>query len=422
MVKKKTESLGFSNFKTIKPHGTAGGGLAILWKNWIQLEIISSCKNYFDTKLCYEGNVSFATFVYGDTEKNRRKQTWDYLTSLALIRDSPWLVTGDFNDITGNNENQGGPERPEGSFSDFRHFLEEGDLYDLQHCGECLSWKGKRSTNEGNQEIKCRLDRAVSNSAWAELYPSGRCEYLRFEGSDHRPLITFFEPTRRKKKGIFRYDRRLNNNLEVAKLVKDVWMQHAHQQVKQKIDSCRTAIIAWSKKQREGNMAEMERLKNFIEKQNVSLHPDETSLDSLKKELLETYKQEENYWRQRSRQLWLHLGDKNTGFFHASTKKRKAINKFTSIETEDGITVFNEEEITLTIHDYFANLFTPNPSCFQHMQDVITEAITPRVTEEQNEKLAATPSPHEIKEALFSIDAEKAPGPDGFSACFFQTN
>lgn len=116
MVQDKLEKLGYSNLKTIAPHGVAGGGLAILWKDWLQLEVISSCKNYFDTRITYEGIVSYATFIYGDTDKRKRKQTWDYLVSLALLRDAPWFATGDFNDIIGNNEKQGGPERSEASF------------------------------------------------------------------------------------------------------------------------------------------------------------------------------------------------------------------------------------------------------------------------------------------------------------------
>ncbi|CAN7098798.1 unnamed protein product, partial [Brassica rapa subsp. narinosa] len=42
----------------------AGGGLAILWKEWLNLEIISSCNNYFDTRITYEGNISYLTFIY----------------------------------------------------------------------------------------------------------------------------------------------------------------------------------------------------------------------------------------------------------------------------------------------------------------------------------------------------------------------
>lgn len=89
-------------------------------------------------------------------------------------------------------EKQGGLERSEASFSDFRTILSEGDLYDLQHCGECLSWQGVRETHD----IKCRLDRSLVNSSWSELYPSGRCEYLRFDSSDHRPIITLLSAYR----------------------------------------------------------------------------------------------------------------------------------------------------------------------------------------------------------------------------------
>ena len=104
MVVKILECLRLGNIRTVPPHGTAGGGLALLWKEGIDLEVVSSCTNYFDTKLIYEGKLSFATFIYGDTDKKKRKQTWDFLSALALVRDAPWFLSGDFNDLTGNIE------------------------------------------------------------------------------------------------------------------------------------------------------------------------------------------------------------------------------------------------------------------------------------------------------------------------------
>lgn len=53
--------------------------------------------------------------------------------------------------------------------------------------------------------VMCRLDRVMGNNAWAEMFSNGRCQYLRFEGSDHRPLLSLFEVNKKKKRGLFRY-------------------------------------------------------------------------------------------------------------------------------------------------------------------------------------------------------------------------
>lgn len=53
---------------------------------------------------------------------------------------------------------------------------------------------------------------------------------------------------------------------------------------------------------------------------------------------------------------------------------------------------------------------------------IVEKALQPVILEETNSKLIIIPSPQEIKEAIFSIRADKAPGPYGFSAGFFQSN
>lgn len=125
--------------------------------------------------------------MYGDPDFVKRRPIWEKFKEIALTREGPWFLSGDFNDIVDNSEKHGGPERAEGTFVDFRSFLSECDLYDIRHCGNPLSWRGVRHTHV----VTCRLDRAVANSIWAEEFPNGRCQYLKFEGSDHRPIVTF---------------------------------------------------------------------------------------------------------------------------------------------------------------------------------------------------------------------------------------
>ena len=52
--------------------------------------------------------------------------------------------------------------------------------------------------------------------------------------------------------------------------------------------------------------------------------------------------------------------------------------------------------------------------------ETMRRALQPMVLEEDKRKLTATPSAQEIRDALFSIHADKALGPDGFSVGFYQ--
>lgn len=106
----------------ISPEGI-GGGLALFWKQEINLKVLEACANNVDTFMEYEGKKFHATFIYGDTDIGKRREMWSYLIELATVRDTPWFLSGDFNDIINNEEKKGGPLRPEGSFTDFRSFL-----------------------------------------------------------------------------------------------------------------------------------------------------------------------------------------------------------------------------------------------------------------------------------------------------------
>ena len=69
-----------------------------------------------------------------------------------------WLLAGDFNDIVANNDKWGGNRREEGSFKDFKDFINENQLMDVGFEGHPWTW---RNNWEGDGEIKQRLDRGL---------------------------------------------------------------------------------------------------------------------------------------------------------------------------------------------------------------------------------------------------------------------
>lgn len=77
----------------------------------------------------------------------------------------------------------------------------------------------------------------------------------------------------------------------------------------------------------------------------------------------EICKREEEYWRQKSRELWLREGDKNTNFFQMSAKQKRVANTIFSIkEASLGKTLRDAQEIQDEGVNYFKNLVAPASS------------------------------------------------------------
>ncbi|CAA7049076.1 unnamed protein product [Microthlaspi erraticum] len=399
----------------VPPHSPGGGGLALFWKQEVELTVLSSCDNYIETTVTYKEKIFITTFVYGEPDHSKRKGIWEELTAKNVPRDQPWFLTGDFNDILDHSEKTGGPVRAEGTFGDFRAFLSQGDLFDIPYAGNPLSWRGVRYTHL----VHCRLDRSMSNGAWADVFPFSRCHYLEFEGSDHRPLLTILESQIRKKRGIFRYDRSMKENPKITKIVEKAWHLSNTTSVEQRISQCRKGISKWNREHHLNAQKAIKEEKAKLEEEMSSSILDQGKIEEINENLKIAYRKEEDYWRQRSRTQWLALGDKNSGYFHAVTRGRRAVNKLAVIEDSNGIAVFEEEKIVQVISAYFQDIFiTRSSNCVE----TVNKALEPCITDAMNAALTAQPSPSEIKEALFSISPDKAPGPDGFSACFFQSN
>ncbi|XP_019096503.1 PREDICTED: uncharacterized protein LOC109130876 [Camelina sativa] len=198
----------------------------------------------------------------------------------------------------------------------------------------------------------------MANSDWVMAYPSGRSEYLRFEGSDHRPLVTSFDPVKKYRKNLFRYDRRFKDNPEVSQLIFQAWNSDPTASIDHRLHLCRVAIIKWSKEQLLNSKQDILALSDQLEEAMCNNDASQSTIDNLNQKLASAYKQEEEYWKQHSRQLWLTLGDKNSGYFHAATKTRRAINNISVLESPSGNKVYEEKEIVKTISDYFQDIFT----------------------------------------------------------------
>lgn len=138
---------------------------------------------------------------------------------------------------------------------------------------------------------------------------------------------------------------------------------------------------------------------------------------ALQSELSEWLLRSKSLWRQKSRELWLKLRDRNTKFFHLSTIIRRKQNNIDAIQDDNGTWLMNTNSIRSLFLDRYKNLFSQGDDSFPpHLEHL----VLPCITEDDNTELSKIPTPEEIKSTLFSMHDLKALGPDGYPAIFYK--
>ncbi|XP_057862710.1 uncharacterized protein LOC131071027 [Cryptomeria japonica] len=130
-------------------------------------------------------------------------------------------------------------------------------------------------------------------------------------------------------------------------------------------------------------------------------------------------RREEEFWKQRSRSLWLKAGDKNTKFFHMTSMKHKVANRISKLRI-GRIETRKDNEIGNEARNVFKSLLLADCGLDHLSQRALLETIPSIINDVQNKAMVAIPSEEEIKKAVFSFDGNKASDPDGFPLLFFQ--
>lgn len=255
--------LGFLKYVTVPPIGLSGG-LAIFWKDHVDLSVLFQSPNLVDCLVKFNGSSFYFSFVYGNP--NPCLRTWEKIERLEISRrNQPWFLQGDFNEILGNHEKKGGRLRPESSFKDFRHLVRRCDLSDIKAIGDKFSWAGQRRQHH----VLCCLDRTMANSQWLDQYPASTTEFLEFGESDHRPLVTFISELVEEQRGSFHYDSRMINKDGFQEAVIRGWNRQTNTSnnfLSQRITQCRKQISMWKKENQINAEESISKIKYALDK------------------------------------------------------------------------------------------------------------------------------------------------------------
>lgn len=407
--------LGYDKIMTVNPIGYSGG-LALLWKDSVNISFKYVDKHLVDMEVHFGKDFFYLSCVYGEPVRKKRPRLWERLSRIGVGRKDPWCIVGDFNEIRHNGEKIGGPRRSEESFVPFNNMLEIGEMVELQSTGINLTWGGQRATHY----IHSRLDRAFGNKKWFATFPASNQVFLDKRGSDHRSVVVKLISSSESYRGSFRFDSRFLGKPGVKEEIKKAWLtNHSFNgsPVSENLKRCRKALSRWKKNANFNSRDKIKQIQVALEQVQSSSYPSTVRLQYLKSELVKAYREEEQYLRQRSKEKWAIKGDRNTKFYHASVKSTRARNRIIKLMDEQGQPQFSEAAKAEVASAYFSKLF--KSSTAGDFEEFFSD-FTPRVSSTMNEILSREVSKEDVRNAVFSINASSAPGPDGMTGLFFQ--
>eukprot|EP00253_Pinus_taeda_P019282 PITA_19282 len=322
------------------------------------------------------------TNVYGPQRPNDKLGLLD---SLGELRDRhakiPWIMGGDFNMIKSLTEKKGGTRTLSKDSIEFHNFLDNMKLVNKRTSNGLFTWNNKRG---GGSQVASKLDRFLILEDLMLIGMDMKMRILPFGGSDHWPLQLEVQGIGTLKNRPFRFENIWLTHPDFISNIAKWWTEDLHIQVKKVVEG----------KTQELNQALiMDGFDRARNDQATKLHQDWENL----------CKQEEIFWRQKSRFQWLKEGERNTRFFHRSTMENRSHNRISTIKDSKGQLLNTHKDIEVVLVQHFRSITEETILDRAHFIRDFTKHIPKLVTREDNYNLNRPVNEDELSEVIKEI-------------------
>ncbi|CAN1221373.1 LINE-1 retrotransposable element ORF2 protein [Linum grandiflorum] len=335
---------------------------------------------------------------------------------------SPFVICGDFNATLSFSEKSSFfptlNSNDNRSIDNFQRFVNRLALSDLYPSGPLFTW-----TNRQTCEVKSRLDRFLLSSSWINIFPHTAIKHLSDNGSDHRAILLTSDKNKYGPKKYFSFDSRWISNVEADSIISNSWRSSNPKGSKlfmfhSKLKELRYNLVEWQKSGRTNSARKIIFLKDEINRIKLGTSTNWDLIRNLERKLEQELRLEDSYWKTKARNQWLLQGDRNTKYFHRIASFNRNKLHIAQLKDDEGDVLTSEEDKQQLAINYFKRLFSSDipPGFFPGH---LCPSLSKSVSNVQNAALIRPVTSQEIKQAVFSLGPNQAPGSDGFTGTFY---
>ena len=302
-------------------------------------------------------------------------------------------------------------------------------MFEAQANGLTYSWWNNQDANP----VAKKIDHALINHNWAQMFPHSYCEFLEPEQSDHTPCLVRMASQSRRAPKPFKFFHHTIDHPEYLETVRNAWnfgtiqgfqqfkLAHSLKLLKpalRSLDARNYSGISLRVKEQASQVA-------LIQRQLLSNPDTETArLEHEERGKLQVLaKAEQKFHRQKSRNQWHHLGDRDTTFYHTSVVQRASSNHIHFFRDSGDHMINTAEGIKEHAVDYFTDILGETELLSSPATvDQLREMMDFRCSEGQKVELMKDVTNEEITKTVFAMPLSKSPGPDGYSVEFLRSS
>lgn len=415
--------------------------LGRLWVTWGPGVRVTPCFQSAQLVTCsvlLEGMVEeiFCSFVYGFNLMEERRVLWTDLKAhqdSPIIRKSPWIVVGDFNEIL-NGVEHSRLNFPQDSLGmrEFQDTAKYCSLLDMSYQGPRFTWCNKRD----NGVICKKLDRTLMNEVWLRSFPQSYCVFEAGGCSDHQRCRIVIKKEVMIPRKPFKFVNALVDISGFLSMVEEFWSEteplfnstSALFRLSKKLKALKPKLKQLSRDQ-VGDIVKKTReayktlcgdqMKTLEDPTQINIEAESVSY----RRWIFLSNLEERVMSQRAKIHWLDVGDENNKSYHRAAKVREIRNSIREIKRVDGTVADNQEEIKKEAVEHFFNFLTHVPVEYGGARkEELKTLLNYECSEEDRSNLMRVVTAEEVRKVVFSMASDKSPGPDGYTSEFFKAS